>query len=75
MTAKRVADRAATPEWISPLTEAVWKGDIARVKRLLAAGEDADARDFQGFAPWRWAIIAGENEALRLLLEKIPVIP
>jgi len=74
MNAKRVADRVATPEWISPLTEAVWKGDIATVKRLLAAGADPDARDFQGFAPWRWAIMTGENEALTLLLEKIPVI-
>jgi N-acyl-D-amino-acid deacylase len=74
MNAKRVADRATTPEWISPLTEAVWKGDVAGVKRLLAAGEDPDARDFQGFAPWRWAIVVGENEALTLLLEKIPVI-
>src|SRR5438094_10388774 len=71
---KRTEDQLASPQSISPLTEAVWKGDVTRVKRLLAAGEDPNSRDFQGLSPWKWAIIAGENEALTMLLETIPVI-
>jgi len=60
---------------VPPLTVAVLKRDLARLRRLLDIGEDPNERDGQGFAPWMWAINFEENRALKLLLEKVSAIP
>jgi ankyrin repeat protein len=60
---------------IPPLTRALLHRDPARVRQLLDAGEDPDQRDRQGFAPWMWAINFADNDALTLLLDRIPSIP
>lgn len=63
----------------SSLAQAIWNGDLTTVKRLLAMGADPLELDEQGpppfLAPWEVAVVAGDNKALRLLLEKIPVLP
>jgi ankyrin repeat protein len=59
---------------ILPLTRALLHRDPARVRQLLDAGEDPDQRDRQGFAPWMWAINFADNDALTLLLARIPSI-
>jgi ankyrin repeat protein len=60
---------------VPPLTQAVLKRDLTRLQQLLDAGEDPDQKDDQGFSPWMWAINFEENDALNLLLDKIPAIP
>src|SRR6266704_2308693 len=60
---------------VPPLTQAVMKRDLTRLQQLLEAGEDPNQKDDQGFSPWMWAINFEENDALNLLLNKIPVIP
>ena len=55
--------------------EALLHRDPTRVRQLLDAGEDPDQRDGQGFAPWMWAINFADNDALTLLLGRIPSIP
>jgi ankyrin repeat protein len=61
------------------LTQAIWNGDLATVKRLLASGADPLRKDEQGpppfLAPWEVSVLAGNNDALRLLLEKVPTLP
>jgi len=57
------------------LTAAVVRRDLARVRRLLEAGADPTEKDEQGFSPWMWAIHFEDNEALRLLLARVPTIP
>jgi ankyrin repeat protein len=60
---------------IPPLTAAIVRRDLTRLRLLLDAGEDPMERDDQGLTPWMWAIHFEENEALSLLLGKIPSIP
>src|SRR6266699_3298736 len=60
---------------VSPLTQAVMKRDLTRLQQLLGAGEDPNQRDDQGSAPWMYAIVWQENDALNLLLNKIMSIP
>ena len=61
------------------LAQAIWDGDLATVRRWLASGGDPLERDEHGpppfLAPFEVAVVAGNNDALRLLLEKIPVFP
>jgi hypothetical protein len=45
------------------------------MRQLLQSGEDPSQKDDQGFSPWMWAINFEENEALALLLSRVPVIP
>src|SRR5262245_15527750 len=63
----------------SPLADAIWNGNLTVVKRLLEGGADPLELDEQGpspfLAPWETAVLAGNNGALRLLLEKIPTLP
>lgn len=54
-----------------PLVEAVWRGDIERVKALIQAGEDPAREDDQEKAPWEWALIARDDDAFTLLFAKI----
>jgi ankyrin repeat protein len=60
---------------VPPLTAALVKRDLPRLRQLLDAGEDPNAKDDQGFSPWMWAIHLEENEALNLLLARVPRIP
>lgn len=63
----------------SPMKEAIWNGDLPAIQRLLASGTDALNIDTRGempyLAPWEWAVLAGNNDALKLLLEKVTRIP
>jgi ankyrin repeat protein len=60
---------------VPPLTVAVLKRDLTRLRQLLDAGADPNQKDEQGFTPWMWAINFEENDALALLLAKISAIP
>ena len=60
---------------VPPLTLAVLKRDLTRIRQLLDAGADPNEKDAQGISAWMWAINFHENDALTLLLDKIPAIP
>ena len=60
---------------VPPLTKAVMTRDLGRLQQLLDAGEDPNQKDDQGFSPWMWAIHFEENEAVNLLLARLPAIP
>ena len=45
------------------------EGNVARIKQLVAAGADLDARDARGRTPVHVAAFASEDEALRALAE------
>ena len=51
------------------LHEAAKAGDIERVKRLLAARADTEARDRDGFTALRRAAIRGHGAVVKVLLE------
>jgi ankyrin repeat protein len=74
---------AQAGEAISPLLKAVWKQDLARVKQLLAEGEDPGKNESSArrrnlgeeeAPPWVWAIRAGEDRATLLMLEKLKTV-
>ena len=51
------------------LHDAVRGGDAERVRELLAAGADVNAADDRGTLPFFWALWAGEEAMVRLLIE------
>lgn len=51
------------------LINAVRRGDIPRVKRLLAAGADVNARDKYGRTALYWPVCFGRIGCMRLLIE------
>jgi ankyrin repeat protein len=55
----------------TPLVDAVWRGDIERVRNLIQAGEDPAREDDQQRAPWEWALIAHDDQAFTLLFDKV----
>jgi len=61
------------------MRQAIWNGDLLTIKQLLANGADPLKVEDQGtpplLAPWEWAVVAGNNDALLLLLKQIPRIP
>src|SRR5262245_22096615 len=60
------------------LRQAIWNGDLATVKRLLVSGADPLRKDEQGpfhLAPWESAVLAGNNDALQLLLANVSTLP
>lgn len=60
------------PSTMSPeaqLLYAAWSGDVPRVQSLLAQGIVVDVRDGRGRTPLMLALIAGNPEIVRLLLE------
>ena len=59
----------------SPLTTALLRRDLVRLRQLLDAGADPNEKDAQGFSPWMWAIHFEDNDALDLLLTKVSAIP
>jgi N-acyl-D-amino-acid deacylase len=63
------------PRSVPPLTVAVVKRDLPRLRQLLDAGEDPNQKDDQGFSPWMWAVHFEDNEALNLLLARVSRIP
>ena len=68
-------DRPPAAPTVAPLTKAVWLGDRARLKELLAAGEDPTKLDDQSYAPWMWAIITRDTPSISLLLSEVRSIP
>ena len=44
-------------------------GDVATVRKLLAKGTDANAKDVAGISPMSWATMAGRAEVVDVLLE------
>src|SRR5262249_3723977 len=73
------AEARQTPTFSSDMRQAIWNGDLPIIKRLLATGADPltveDRATPPLLAPWEWAVLAGNNDALHLLLEKVPKIP
>jgi hypothetical protein len=53
----------------SPLFKAVKKGDVAKLRELLAAGEPVDAQDHERMTPLMRAAQSGQAEAFRVLAE------
>jgi hypothetical protein len=48
---------------------AAWQGDTAKVKILLDAGADVNAKDDDGVTVLMWAVLSSSVEAVRILLE------
>jgi N-acyl-D-amino-acid deacylase len=71
----RAQNRPPAVPTISPLTEAVWLGDQAHLRQLLAAGEDPTKVDDQDYTPWMWAIVTRDTPSTSLLLSGIRSLP
>jgi len=63
------ADASVRPDGSTPLEWAVFHGDIAQTKKLLAAGADAKAVNAYGVNPMQLAADASNTELIRLLLK------
>jgi ankyrin repeat protein len=63
------ADASARPDGSTPLEWAVFKGDVAQAKKLLAAGADAKAVNAYGVNAMQLAADASNTELIRLLLK------
>jgi len=57
------------PDGSTPLQWAVYKGDVAEVKRLLRAGADVSVANNYGATPMSLAAEVGNAEMLKVLLE------
>lgn len=53
----------------TPLVRAIQQGEVAEALDLIAAGVDLGTRDPQGNTPLHWAVIQGQLEITRRLLE------
>lgn len=53
---------------ITPLHSAAFHGQIAELKKLIAAGAPVNAPDFYGWTPLHDAVISGHTEAVELLI-------
>jgi ankyrin repeat protein len=70
---RSVSDRAAPRKQASPWRTLCWAaadGDIARVKSLIAAGDDINGKDEAGDSPLHKACWWGRNEIAQLLIAK-----
>jgi ankyrin repeat protein len=57
----------------TPLHDAAWDGDLARIEALLVAGADPSITDdAHGGRPWEWAEYAYQEEAAVLLRQRTP---
>jgi ankyrin repeat protein len=63
------ADTDLRPDGSTPLQWAVFTGDVAQAKRLLAAGADVRAMNAYGVNALQLAADAGNTELIRLLLK------
>ncbi len=63
------ADAGERPDGSTPLEWAVFKGDMAQAKRLLASGADVKAVNAYGVNAMQLAADASNTEAIRLLLQ------
>ena len=64
----RAADFFTDPQVIA-LCDAIAADDVARMKELIAAGADVDARGKGNMTPLLWAFVDNKPERFRLLLE------
>jgi hypothetical protein len=55
---------------LSRLHQAVIKGDMNKVKRLLQWGFDIDDRDAYGWTPLHWAVFKGDAPICRCLMDR-----
>jgi uncharacterized protein len=63
------ADSDLRPDGSTPLQWAVFKGDVAQAKKLLAAGADVKAMNAYGVNAMQLAADAANTELIRLLLK------
>jgi ankyrin repeat protein len=63
------ADANVRPDGSTPLEWAVFQGDIAQTKKLLAAGADAKAVNVYGASAMQLAADASNTELIRVLLK------
>jgi ankyrin repeat protein len=63
------AEADARPDGSTPLEWAVFKGDVAQAKKLLAAGADVKAMNAYGVNAMQLAADASNTELIRLLLK------
>ncbi len=63
------ADVSDHPDGSTPLEWAVFHGDVAQAKQLLAAGADVKARNAYGVTAMQLAADASNTELIRLLLK------
>jgi len=63
----QVPPSAAVAQAYQGLHLAAWRGDAAKVKALIAAGADLDARDAHGRTPLQVATYARQREVITLL--------
>src|SRR5262245_27610644 len=54
----------------APLHDAAYRGDVAKVKELLAGGADVNAKDDKSDTPLHYACFEGRVEVVELLLQK-----
>jgi len=68
---KELAHHRDTPGGATLLHQMAWAGDLDVITMLLDAGADIEATDevFQG-TPLSWAIVAGQDQAVELLLSR-----
>ncbi len=54
-----------------PLTVAAWQKDHPRMRALLQAGQDPNARFGVGLTPWAFSLIARDREGFRMLFDSV----
>jgi hypothetical protein len=62
-------DQSTHNDLLYPITRAARFGQKDRVQSLLAAGEDANAKDWWGKTALIWAVERGDAEIVRLLID------
>jgi ankyrin repeat protein len=63
---------ALSPEMIaaSEIHDAARDGDVDKVRQLLIAGAEMDAKDERGFTPLLWAVYGGQLNVTELLIDQ-----
>src|SRR5262245_13658305 len=63
------AVHAAADDGTTPLHEAVYRDDVASVKKLIGEGADVRAKNAYGATPMSEAAIVGDVEVIKTLLK------